>query len=171
VKFRFHHYNEVQGKDMPKQRYVLWVGLMLIPLILSAGEVFRTVDDEGNVTYTDTPPENGAKTQRVEIDEGPSQESIRDTLERNEAIRKAMEEARDKRLEKEAGHREVVEKARLAVAKAEEELKQVRVMKDDDRQTLTNGKNRIRPEYFERVKQAEEALKAAKEHLKDVRGY
>ncbi len=156
---------------MPKQRYALWVGLMLIPFVLSAGEVFRSVDEEGNVTYTDTPPENGAKTQRVEIEEGPSQESIRHTLERNEAIRKAMEEARDKRLEKEASHRERLEKAQQAVDKAEEELKQTSEMNDDDRQTLVGGQSRIRPEYFERVKQAEEALKAAKEHLKDVRGY
>ncbi|MET0049957.1 MAG: DUF4124 domain-containing protein [Candidatus Thiodiazotropha sp.] len=156
---------------MPKLGYGLCVGLMLVPLVLSAGEVFRTVDSEGNVTYTDTPPDNGMKTQRVEIHEGPSQESIRHTQERNDAIRKAMEEARDQRLEKEASRREMLESAQDAVDKAEQNLKETQEMNDDDRENVVGGRSRIRPEYFERVKKAEDELKAARDHLKDVRGY
>ncbi len=156
---------------MPKLGYGLWVGLLLVPLVVSAGEVFRSVDSEGNVTYTDTPPDNGVKTQRVEIPDGPSQESIRHTQERNEAIRKAMEEARDQRLEKEASRREKLDNAQQEVDKAEKNLEETRQMNDDDRETVVGGRNRIRPEYFERVKKAEDELKAARDRLKDIRGY
>ncbi|MET0067158.1 MAG: DUF4124 domain-containing protein [Candidatus Thiodiazotropha sp.] len=156
---------------MLKLRETLSIALILIPLVVSAGEVYRTVDDEGNVTYTDAPPGGGVETQRVEIHEGPSQESLRHTQERNQAIRKAMEEARDKRLEKEATRQEKLDVAQQAVDQAEKNLERVQEMGEDDRETVVGGRSRIRPEYFERVKKAEDELKAARERLKDVRGY
>ena len=44
--------------------------LFSVPL-LSVGEVYRTVDEAGNVTYTDIPPEAGVSAERVEIPPAP----------------------------------------------------------------------------------------------------
>jgi hypothetical protein len=82
-----------------------------------------------------------------------------------------MEEARDKRLEKEASRDAQLSKARKELEEAEEELKRAKVLGEDDRQYLSGGKSRIRPEYFERIKEMEAKVEAAREKLKEIRGY
>jgi hypothetical protein len=155
---------------MAKQHYRLLIGLMIIPLSIQA-EVFRSVDEHGNVTYTDSPPVDRSKVERVEIAPGPSAESLSNTLERNRAIRKAMEEAREKRLEKQVSKDEKLTKAKEDVEEAEKKLEEMRKIGDDDRQFLTGGKSFIKPEYYERVKQAQQELDEAKKRLKKLRGY
>ena len=155
---------------MAKQRYALLAVLMAVPLCIQA-EVYRSVDEQGNVTYTDTPAAGDSSSERIEFPPGPSEESIRDTEERNSAIRKAMEEAREERLEKQATREERLDKARMDMDKAEQELTRVKELSDDDRQTLVGGGSYIKPEYYERVKRAEDELEAAKKRFKEIRGY
>ncbi|MCG8098845.1 MAG: hypothetical protein B6D71_11190 [gamma proteobacterium symbiont of Stewartia floridana] len=155
---------------MVKKLYPLVTVVLLLPLTLTA-EVYRTVDEHGNVTYTDSPPADQNKVERVEIQPGPSAESISDTMERNRAIRKAMEEAQEKRLEKSTARKDRVSKAEQEVEEAEKQLTAMEELGDDDRQQLQGGKSYIRPEYFERVKKAQRELDEAKKRLKKIRGY
>jgi hypothetical protein len=145
--------------------------IVAIPTHLLGGEVYRSVDAEGNVTYTDDPPVIDSSVEKIEIHPGPSEASRLDTEKRNAAIRKAMEEARDKRLEKEASRDAQLSKARKELEEAEEELKRAKVLGEDDRQYLSGGKSRIRPEYFERIKLMEAEVEAARAKLKEIRGY
>ncbi|MEW8498901.1 MAG: DUF4124 domain-containing protein, partial [Candidatus Thiodiazotropha taylori] len=94
-----------------------------------------------------------------------------DTMERNRAIRKAMEEAQEKRLEKSTARKDRVSKAEQEVEEAEKQLAAMEELGDDDRQQLQGGKSYIRPEYFERVKKAQRELDEAKKRLKKIRGY
>ncbi|MBW9257317.1 MAG: DUF4124 domain-containing protein [Candidatus Thiodiazotropha sp. (ex. Lucinisca nassula)] len=155
---------------MVKKLYPLVTVVLLLPLTLTA-EVYRTVDEDGNVTYTDTPPADPQNVERVEIQPGPSEESISDTMERNRAIRKAMEEVQEKRLEKSTARKDRVSKAEQEVEEAEKQLSAMEELGDDDRQQLQGGKSYIRPEYFERVKKAQRELDEAKKRLKKIRGY
>ncbi|MEH6580515.1 MAG: DUF4124 domain-containing protein [Halioglobus sp.] len=45
---------------------ILFAILMLIPITLSA-EIYKTVDKNGNVTYTDQPPTAGKSTEKVTL--------------------------------------------------------------------------------------------------------
>jgi peptidoglycan hydrolase CwlO-like protein len=129
------------------------------------------VDEQGNITYTDSPPADPKRVEKVEIQPGPSEESISDTMERNRAIRKAMEKAQEKRLEKSTERKDRLAKAEEDVEKAKKQLAAMEEMGEDDRQYLQGGKSYIRPEYFERVKKAQRELDEAKKRLKKIRGY
>jgi hypothetical protein len=142
-----------------------------LPSQLLAGDVYRSVDADGNVYYTDSPPNADTKVEKVEIQPGPSEASRRDTEQRNAAIRKAMEEAQAKRLEKQASRNERLSKARKELEEAEEILKRRKELGEDDRQYLSGGRSRIRPEYFERLKEAEEQVEAARKKYNEARGY
>ncbi|MES9828605.1 MAG: DUF4124 domain-containing protein [Candidatus Thiodiazotropha sp.] len=142
-----------------------------LPGLLQAGDVYRSVDAEGNVTYTDTPQKTDSKVEKIEIQPGPSEASRLDTEERNAAIRKAMEEARAKRLEKKASREERLSKAREELEDAEADLKRTKEFGDDDRQYLSGGRSRIKPEYFDRIKEAEDKVEAARKNFKEIRGY
>jgi hypothetical protein len=145
--------------------------LSALPALLLAGDVYRSVDADGNVSYTDTPPETDTKVEKVEIQPGPTEASRRDTEQRNTAIRQAVEEARAKRLEKEAARDERVSKAHKELQDAENDLKRSKAFGEDDRQYLSGGRSRIKPEYFERLKEAEDKVEAARKKYKETRGY
>jgi hypothetical protein len=145
--------------------------ISLLPSRLLAGDVYRSVDADGNVSYTDSPTKTDTKVEKVEIQPGPSEASRIDTEQRNAAIRKAMEEAQAKRREKQASRDERLSKARKELEDAEETLKQRKELGEGDRQYLSGGRSRIRPEYFERLKEAEEAVEAARKKYKEARGY
>jgi multidrug resistance efflux pump len=153
-------------------RLSLLVSIVLIlPAHLSAGDVYRFVDAEGNVTYSDESPQTDSSVEKIEIDPGPSEASRLDTEKRNAAIRKAMEEARDKRLEKEATRNAELEMARKALEEAEKELEKAKEIDEDSRQYLSGGRSRLSPEYLERIKAAEAKVEEARKKYKEVRGY
>ncbi|MES9992542.1 MAG: DUF4124 domain-containing protein [Candidatus Thiodiazotropha sp.] len=156
---------------MDIRRIMLAAWLLALPSLLQAGDVYRTVDADGNVTYTDAPPATDASAEKIEIQPGPSAASRLDTERRNAAIRRAVEEAQAKRLEKEASREEQLSKARKALDKAQENLEQSKEIGDDDRQYLSGGRSRIRPQYFERIKEAEDEVEAARKKYKEIRGY
>ncbi|MBT3046610.1 MAG: DUF4124 domain-containing protein [gamma proteobacterium symbiont of Ctena orbiculata] len=145
--------------------------VLTLPAWLQAGDVYRTVDADGNVTYTDSPPAADASVEKIEIHPGPSEASRLDTERRNAAIRKAVEEAQAERQERQATRDERLGQARKELEEAEENLKQSKEIGDDDRQYFTGGRSRIRPEYFDRIKEAEDKVDAARKNYKEIRGY
>ncbi len=144
--------------------------LMFISL-LSADEVYRTVDEAGNVTYTDVPPEGDASAERIELPPPPSAESLRETEQRNLELKKAAEEAKRARQKQQRERESRISEARKRLAEAEAQLQEAKVIQDEDRQNLAGGKRRIHPDYFERVKQAEAKVEAARKALREARGY
>jgi hypothetical protein len=150
---------------------LLALNLLTLPAQSLAGDVYRSVDVDGNVTYTDAPPVTETKVEKIEIHPGPSEASRLDTERRNNAIRKAMEEARAERLKKEASRQERLTKAREELKDAEDVLKRSKELGEGDRQYLSGGKSRIRPEYFERIKEAEDKVEEARKKFKEIRGY
>jgi hypothetical protein len=155
---------------MVKQIYLIFLGLIVVSISLQA-EIFQSVDENGNVVFTDSPPADAINYEKVEIAPAPSQESISDTMERNKAIRKALDEAQEKRLEKQTTKQARLDKAIKDVEEAKKRVTEAEKIGEDDRQGLQGGKSIIRPEYFENLKKTQQELEAAKKRLKEIRGY
>ena len=139
--------------------------------VLCAGEVYRTVDEAGNVTYTDIPPEGGVSAERVELPPPPPPDRLRRSEQRNQEILRAAEQAKRDRQQRKVQRESRIRDARKQLAEAEANLEQARVIQDEDRQNLAGGRRRIHPDYFERVKQAEADVEEARKALRQARGY
>jgi multidrug efflux pump subunit AcrA (membrane-fusion protein) len=146
------------------------ITLLSLP-VLSVGEVYRSVDEAGNVTYTDTPPEEGAQVERVELPPPPSPERLRQSEQRHQEILRAAEKSKIERQQQRVEREANISQARNELAEAEARLEQAKIIQDEDRQNLSGGKRRIHPDYFARVKKAEAEVEAARKKLREVRGY
>ncbi len=134
-------------------------------------EIYRSVDEQGNVTFTDTPPAGEVEVERVELPPGPSQQIRQEAEQRNMQILNAAERAERKRERERAQKEARVKAAEQQLQEAQARLAEAKVIKDEDRQNLAGGKRRINPDYFERVKQAELEVEKARKALREARGY
>ncbi len=76
--------------------------LFLYPAILVADTIYKSVDEEGNVTYSSTPEQNSERSTSVDIVPPPSEESIeaaQDRLKRDKKTADTLDENRKKRNE------------------------------------------------------------------------
>jgi hypothetical protein len=74
--------------------------LVLLTGTVTAGQIYRSVDAEGNVTFSSEPPENATSVEEVDIPPGPSaeeQHEARERMQRQEATAGEMGEARANR--------------------------------------------------------------------------
>jgi hypothetical protein len=144
--------------------------LLLLPVSLSADTLYRSVDPEGRVIYSDTPQSDSAETQRIKVESKPSAAAQQQAQQRESEIRRAADKAVAQREYKRKQRARVVEQAKQQLQQAEQHLEQAKVLKDEDRQSFGGGAGRrIRPEYFERIKQAETEVEAARKRLQDAR--
>jgi hypothetical protein len=144
----------------------------LLPIAAVVGEdVYRTVDEEGHVTFSDTPPMNDTSAERVELPPAPAQERLQQSRQRSQQILNAAKQAEQKRLLKKQEQEVRITAAKQKLLEAEARLAEVKQIKDEDRQHLAGGKRRIHPDYFERVKQAEAEVEEARKALREARGY
>lgn len=160
-----------QGENMQAATILIFsVSLLAFSSFLAGDEIYRSVDAEGNVTYSDTPPAGGSESEVVELPPGPSPDAIKESTERNLEIRRAATQAQQRRLDQEQGQGDALSEARKALQDAEARLEEAKVIRDEDRQKLAGGMRRIRPDYFERVKAAEAEVEAARKRLREARG-
>jgi hypothetical protein len=150
---------------------LIFLACALLSQTVIGEEVYRTVDEEGNVTFTDTPPADDSSAQPVELPPAPSRESLRDTQERNRKIREAAAASERERSVEKRTQQARIKAAEQRLAQARANLAEAKVIKDEDRQNLAGGKRRIHPDYFERIKQAEAAVEEARKALRKARGY
>ncbi len=139
------------------------------PAMSLAAEIYRMVDESGQVIFTDSPPKDASQVERVDLPPGPSPGSIRAAETRNKAIREQLKQVQKQRSRQTRSRNERIQQAERKLAEAELRLTEAKTLKDEDRQSLAGGKRRIRPEYFEKIKKAEEAVEAAKKNLQKVR--
>ena len=137
-----------------------------------AQEIYRSVDEQGNVTFSDTPPSGAGVVERVVLPPpAASPQGQGPAGERNQQLLDAAAEADRQRTEKRREKQARVESAEKRLQQAEADLADAKEIKDSDRQNLAGGKRRIHPDYFERLKQAEQEVEAARKALRQVRGY
>jgi hypothetical protein len=77
--------------------------------LLSGGvysqSVYKSVDESGNVIFSDAPPESAVITEAVDVPPGPSEESIEQAREEVKEVSKRADELEERRLQKEQARR------------------------------------------------------------------
>jgi hypothetical protein len=137
----------------------------------AAETVYKSVDEQGNVTYSGEPPPAGEaeRVQELRVGDGPTEE------EQAEALRRMQEmEATAERLEQQRQMEETAESAATTAARQELEearaaLAEAREQRFEDWQYIAGGGRTLRPSYFQRVEQAEQRLQAAEQALRELR--
>ena len=65
--------------------------LFLHPAILVADTIYKSISEDGNVTYSTTPPQNSERSTSIDITPPPSEEDIKAAQSRQERNKKAAE--------------------------------------------------------------------------------
>lgn len=151
------------------KRCIYFLLLAMAPFLAISDTVYRTVDESGRVTFSDGPATDAVEVEKVELPPAPSAQSIRETEARTEAIRKEAQRAQGERAKKEKNRQSRLRNAQKALEEAEAHLASAKIIQNEDRQSYAGGKRGIRPEYFDRVAEAEESVAQAKKRLNEVR--
>lgn len=96
---------EPQTHARQRPLYLLLAGVLGLAPLAASAQVYRSVDDQGQVTFSDTPPAGAVAVEPVEIAPGPSAAQVQASQERFEAERATLEalaEARE--AERERAH-------------------------------------------------------------------
>ncbi len=123
--------------------------------------VFKSVDADGNVSYSSTPPADAVKSEPIAILPPPEADA------RDEAQKQANQlEASSKRLQDDLQtsrnkRNSTLNNAQEMVEKAQRDLDKAKQISDGDWQPLAKGGRRLKESYHERVKAAEDRLQQA----------
>jgi hypothetical protein len=144
---------------------------LVLPLLAHGQRVYRSVDAEGNVSFSDQPPADGstATTMDIELPPGPGSAQRERALRRNEELRTAEQRSDQRRRREQAVRDQALQQAQRELDNAKIALQQAKIHRDSDWQGKAGGGRRLRPEYFERVKRAEQMLEAAQQQVNRIR--
>ncbi len=116
---------------MKQIKLLLFIG-MLLPILATAGEVYKWVDDEGNVHFGDKPQPN-VKSETVKIDKHTPDQNYRDRM---ESIKQNAESRREASVEKKAEQQKLSEQNASRCQDAKRRLyplkQKIRVFNYDD---------------------------------------
>jgi hypothetical protein len=131
---------------------------------VSAETAYRSVDDQGNVTYSDRPVKGAVREEQIRVEApAPSAGQKQDAMQREAELEKAagqtgVSPAPDRASQKKSSKR--------AVQDAEKQLEEAVQVREGDRIGTAGGGSRLTPEYHERVRKAEEEVDRAREQAK-----
>lgn len=153
------------------RRYSPIVLLLAVSFAVSAQTVYKQVDKDGKVTYTDKPPSKEQAAQKVDID---TERNVAKPLGSKPVQAKELTDRQLKRrFDTDAVLEEKVEQTRAKLDLAKEELEKGREPQDEDWMTVgvQSGKpaRHLNEAYFERVKRLEAAVRQAEEALDNTR--
>jgi hypothetical protein len=142
---------------------------------LGAEAVYKSVDSEGNVTYSGTPPPAGTAREVEELAIDPDPEPDPESGNPNTGIPDAQgpepsgQERSSAAAEARAQRQDAVSAAQQDLIRAKAELEQAKIPGDGDWQWLVRGGRVLSAAYFERVAAAESRVEAAEQALQAAR--
>ncbi|MBI3771868.1 MAG: DUF4124 domain-containing protein [Gammaproteobacteria bacterium] len=139
--------------------------------VVSAEEarIYRWVAEDGSVTFSSQPPPAGIKGEAMDVPT-PQQVIVQDPavlqrqLQRSEALGQALDAQRQQREQSQLELNEAEE----ALRAAEQALAAGHEPQAGEVQRISTG-TRLLPSYFERIKQLEAAVAAAKQRVEDLK--
>ena len=134
-----------------------------------AETIYKSVDAAGRVTYSTTPPGGAAQVQPVSVPPEPSDRDVQDALERRQELEQAGAQLEQERAAERARRQERLKGAEDALRKAQSQLDQARVQREEDWQGRAGGGHYLKDSYFQRQQAAEAAVRAAEEALDKTR--
>jgi hypothetical protein len=149
------------------RRYSAIAILLAISFTVSAQTIYKQVDKDGKITYTDKPPSKEQAAQKVDID---TERNIAKPLGSRPA--QAIESADNqlkRRAHSDAALEKMIEQARAKLDLVKDELAKGKEPQEEDWMTVGAQSGRpfrhLNEAYFDRVKQLEEAVRQAEEEL------
>jgi hypothetical protein len=132
-----------------------------------ASEIYRHVDKDGRVTYSDIPPAKAGVPATIQVPQHPgvSEEDLaRERAARDARLREIGAELGTRR-EEQATRHEQIAAARQDVERHRAALEQGRAPQPGERLGTAAGGSRLSPSYFERIAKLEGALAEAEAKL------
>ena len=126
-----------------KRFWVLLMAALLPTGTFAADMLYKSVDDQGRVTYSSHPPEDAVETKGVQVAPGPSAQAAEEARERASAMEQEAQAQYEELMERrrqEAEVRKEAERERVAKETAE---RQRRI--DESLQRLSNERHYLRP--------------------------
>jgi hypothetical protein len=124
----------------------------------TTADALRSVDRDGNITFSDEAVPGSVESERISIDAAaPSRDSLNESQREAQAII-------DKANRIDTGNPRKTQQGQSAnqrVESARKQLEASKLVREGDRQGKAGGGTRLTPEYHERVRKAEQALKEA----------
>jgi len=163
----------------PTQRYRARraTRIALLAALAAAGSagaqetIYKSIDADGNVTYSSTPPE-GTAVQRVETVEMPPQPTPAEQSETERRMRDIEQLARERSMQQQSGTRtqhQSLNAAERELQQAREELAKAKERGPGDWQTIVTGGRVPSAAYLQRVQHAQQRVQAAEEALQAAR--
>ena len=145
---------------------------IIIALVLAThtlpgmSEVIRSVDKDGNVTFSDQPVPGSVSATPVTIDAykpspreaSESEQQAQETIQRADQLQQQVDA-------KEADKAARIKAAQMNLDRATAHLQEVQVVREGDRQALAGGGTKLRPQYLQRVQEAEQQVIQAQKQL------
>jgi hypothetical protein len=146
--------------------------VLLTSLTVSAGaqSVYRSVDENGRVIFSDSPTPGATSTREIEVQphSRPEAEAEESRRRAEQAIR-AADESQQRRDAAKAEREAAVGAAEQRVREAEAALAEAREVGEGDRRGTAGGGSRLTPEYEARVRAAEAERDRARRELDAAR--
>lgn len=142
--------------------------LLTCPKPPIAAPIYKSVDADGHVSYSSSPPpeQRGQQVKEVKLAPGPSQQEVDAAEKRIQDIERAEFE-RNKQIEQEQAKRNKAEEAADSeLRRARQDLEQAKIQRDSDWQYLQQGGRVLRQRYFDRVDAAEARVRKAEDALR-----
>ena len=138
---------------------------------LLAQAVYKSVDAEGNVTYSGSLPPAGSarEVEALAIDADPAPAESEAASERMQALEQASQQRANAAAESRAERQQAISAAQQDLIRAKAELEQSKIQGDGDWQWLARGGRVLSAAYFERVAAAEAQVAAAEKALEAAR--
>lgn len=151
--------------DCPtKTPAALALTLLLTPCTSTlAEEVFKSVDAEGRVTYSATPPDDGSATvvEELQLKPAPSREDRNAARQRYRDQSAANQQSTQQRTNRREQRDKAVAAAQQQLIKAQANLEQAKIPGNDDYQRLITGARVLNESYRNRVAEAEKQVAEA----------
>lgn len=131
---------------------------------VAAETAYRSVDEHGNVTFSDTPVSGAGQAEKIRIEApAPSAERQQETLQREAELQEAASQAGASSTASPADKQKA---ASQNVRDAEKRLEDASQVREGDRIGTAGGGSRLTPEYQKRVREAEAGVDRARQQAK-----
>ncbi len=146
----------------------VWIGVLLLGLVLQAGAetVYRSVNADGQVIFSDTPPPDAESSETVNLLAPVSEERRKAAEARQRKLIDLVTHDEEEQGE-EAPRESALDEATQAVEDARTRVDEAKAIRPSDWWNGP-GSGQLKPEYQERVRQAEQELETAERDLRLV---
>ena len=125
-------------------------------------DALRSVDKDGNVTFSDTPVPGSVKSEEISIDAPPPQGGyVADSQREAQAVIDRANRLPQRDTTSQAREAQGKTESRERLEKARKQLETAKIVGEGDRIGKVGGGTRLTSEYLERVRRAEQAVKEA----------